>query len=261
MPRASKSAQNHAAKPPYKAEAISRATQVLMLFDRNTRTRTLSELAERTAVPKATLKGILNTLVIHDLLAFDESEDRYRLGYAWLRLGDVRRNQSDIRGLALPLMREMRDALDETVILSLKVGDRRVHIDYVESTQAIRRVGQLGGETPLHVGAAALVLLAGMSDGEIENYMARTPSAAAKRGKILEEVMAIRRDGYAVAAGTINPQTAAVAAPVRSSSGESIAALAISCPIERYTKELNRRCIASAVENARRLSQSLGYRS
>ena len=122
-------------------------------------------------------------------------------------------------------------------------------------------VGQLGGETPLHVGAAALVLLAGMSDGEIENYMARTPDAAAKRGEILVEITAIRRDGYAVAAGTINPQTAAVAAPVRSSSGETIAAIAISCPIERYTKELNRRCIASVVENARRLSQSLGYRS
>lgn len=233
----------------------------LTLFDRTAHAHTLSELAERTAVPKATLQGILNTLLAHDLLAFDESDGHYRLGFAWLRFGDVRRNQSDIRSLALPLMREMRDALDETVILSLKVGDRRVHIEYAESTQAIRRVGQLGGETPLHVGAAALVLLAGMSDSEIANYMTRTPDAAAKRVKILDEIAAIRRDGYAVAAGTINPQTAAIAAPVKASSGETVAAIAVSCPIERYTKDLHRRCAAAVIENARRLSQSMGCRS
>lgn len=261
MSPAEKSPKNLNSKVPYKAEAIVRAAHVLALLDRASPQRTLPELAERTGVPKATLLGILNTLVSHDLLRFDAGDGCYRLGFAWLRMGDVRRNQLDIRELAVPLMRRMRDALDETIILSLRVGDRRVHIDYVESMQTIRRIGRLGSEAPLHVGAAGLTLLAGMSPADIEAYLERTPDAATRRDEILNAVAEIRKDGYAVAVGTVNAETAAVAAPVKTSSGETVAALTVSCPRERFTKELRRACVASVIDNARHLSQSLGYRS
>lgn len=243
----------------YKGEAVARAARVLALFGPTRRERTLAELAETTGVPKATLRGILDTLVAHGLLAVDEAAARYRLGYAWLRLGDVRRNQLNIRESALPVMRQIRDVIDETVILSLKVGDRRVHLDYVESTQSIRRITQIGNEGPLHVGAAGSVLLAGLSDAEIDAYMERAIETADARDAILGSVAAVKRDGYAVASGTVNTQTAAVAAPVKDHLGETIAALTLSCPRERFSRELERRCIALITDAARRLSRTLGY--
>jgi DNA-binding IclR family transcriptional regulator len=243
----------------YKGEAVARAARVLALFTRTHPELMLNQLVERTGVPKATLLGILNTLVAHDLLLRDTPQGPYRLGFAWLRLGDVRRNLLDIRESALPLMRQVRDAVNETVILSLKVGDRRVHLDYVESLQPIRRVTQLGQEGPLHVGAAGLVLLAGMPSADIEAYLARRQDVAEPRAELLQTLAGVKRDGYAVVAGTVNPHTAAVSAPVKSYTGETVAALTVSCPNERFTKELRRKCVKAATEGAEALSRALGY--
>jgi DNA-binding IclR family transcriptional regulator len=243
----------------YKGEAVARAARVLALFTRGQPELMLTQLVERTGVPKATLLGILNTLVAHDLLMRESPTGPYRLGFAWLRLGDVRRNLLDIRESALPLMRQVRDQVNETVILSLKVGDRRVHLDYVESMQAIRRVTQLGHEGPLHVGAAGLVLLAGMPGNEIEAYLARRQDVAEPRAELLQTLAAVKRDGYAVVAGTVNPHTAAVSAPVKSYTGETVAALTVSCPNERFTRELRRKCIKAATEGAETLSRALGH--
>lgn len=243
----------------YKGEAIARAARALSLFSPAAPRRTLDELTAQTDVPRATLLGILNTLVRHDLLTWDESDGRYRLGPAWLHLADIRRNQLNIRESALPVMRRIRDAVNETVILSLRVGDRRVHLDYAESAQPIRRITQPGNEGPLHVGAAGLVLLAGLSDAEADAYFARAGLDPA-RGEIADSLAKIRRDGYATVVGTVNPHTAAVAAPVRSYTGETIAALTVSCPRDRFAGNLRRTCARLVVEGAQALSRALGYR-
>lgn len=241
----------------YKGEAIARAVHALAVLAEEPGLG-LADLAARTGVPKATLAGILNTLAAHDWLLLDSGSGLYRLGYAWLRYADARRGQSGIRERALPIMRRIRDALDETVILSLKVGDRRVHLDYIESTQSVRRIAQPGHEAPLHVGAAGLVLLAGLDEAGIGSYLSRareTVDAAAIRRAVAE----VKRDGYAVAAGTVSADTAAVAAPVRTYNGETVASLAVSCPRDRFTDELRAACIAAVTEGALTLSRTLGF--
>ncbi len=246
----------------YAVEAVTRAARVLALFDRARPRQSLAELAEASGVPRLTLRGILDTLAAHDLLT-DEGDGFYRLGYAWLRFADVRRNQLDIRGSAVPIMRVIRDGVNETVILSLRIGDRRVHLDYVESTQPIRRITQPGHEGPLHVGAAGMVLMSGMSEDEIEAYRARVPNAAGEDGggwpEILAGVQAAKRDGHAIVVGKVNVHTAAVAAPVRSYNGEIIATLTISCPTDRFTQALSDSCVALVTEGAAKLSRTLGY--
>ena len=238
--------------------ALRRAAQILFLFGPGRETQDLRALAAATRIPDATLLGILNTLVRHDLLL--REGERYRLGYAWLRFGDIRRGQSEIRQSALPIMRQIRDAIDETVILSLRIGDRRVHLDYVESKQPVRRIAHPGHEAPLHVGAAGRVLLAGLPDGELQAYLGRADGIdAASRAEILRSVEKIRRDGHAIVAGTVNPDTAAVAAPVQAYDGAVVAALTISCPRDRFTAKLGERFARQVVAGARELSQALGY--
>jgi DNA-binding IclR family transcriptional regulator len=72
-------------------------------------------------------------------------------------------------------------------------------------------------------------------------------------------VTEVKRGGYAVAAGTVNADTAAVAAPVRAYNGEIVASLAVSCPRDRFTEELRKACIAAVTEGALTLSRALGF--
>jgi DNA-binding IclR family transcriptional regulator len=242
----------------YKGEAVLRAAKTLSCFTAERPRWTLNELSARTGTPKATLQGILNTLVAHGMLRRDLGEG-YRLGFAWLRLGALRRNQSDARTVALPLMQEIRDRINETVVLSMRVGDQRVHIDYVESTHPIRRLTQIGSSGPLHVGATGLALLSTLSQGESAAYLERakpmlTPDAP---DKIERELALIRAEGHAVAIGSVNPDLAAVAAAVRIYAGESIA-LTISCPLERFDPAMRRDCADLVQAAVIRLSSKLG---
>lgn len=242
-----------------KTDAVGRAVRALFLFDRTTCTLTLDEICQRTNVPKATLLGILQTLSHHDYLVFDAASGHYRLGYAWLRFAEIRRNQSHIRESALPIMRAMRDAVDETVILSLKVGDQRIHLDYVESTQPIRRRRKPSREAPLHRGCAGLVLLAGMSEEDIRAYLsAQRDLNQLGRDDVLNAITTIKRDGYASSSGQTT-QVAVVSGPIKSYTGETIASLSISGPAERFSKQLTREWAALVLEGARKLSRTLGY--
>lgn len=245
---------------PANADAIGRAVRILFLFDRANCVLTLEDIGQRTNVPPATLLGILRTLTHHDFLVFEGASGSYRLGYAWLRFAEIRRNQSHMRESALPIMRGIRDAVDETVILSLKVGNHRIHLDYVEGSQPVRRRTKPSREAPLHRGSAGLVLLAGLSAEDIENYLAgRSELDQSARGDLRAAVKAIKRDGYATSSGRDN-QVAAVSGPIRTYTGETIAALTISGPSDRFSKERAQKWAALIVEGALKLSRMLGYK-
>lgn len=248
------------ASAPYKGEAISRASKALSCFSPDRACWTLQELSAATGTPKETLRGILNTLVAHGMLRRD-GDDAYWLGYAWLRLGALRRNQFDMRTVALPLMRNIRDAINETVILSVRVGDQRVHIDYIESTHQVRRLAQIGSSGPLHVGAAGVALLSTLPQGELVSYLGRMRASLAPSAyrKVERDLAAILKEGFAVAVGTVNAGTAAVAAAARLYAGESFS-LAISCPAERFTQDMKRACSELVKDTVSQLSSKLGSR-
>lgn len=257
----------------YSVEAVARAAQLLRQFSRVAPNHTTDELAQSTGLSPKLVQRTMSTLQRHGLVrtthSLDEGsgQERHRLGLRWLQLADVRRRQVDIRLLALPTMRTIRDAVNETVILSIRVGHRRVNLDYVESTQLIRRLTQLGFEVPLHVGATGRALLSGLSSEEFEQYVRSTPLAILAtdtriaEDRLREEVAHVRRAGYAVAFREITSDTAAVSAPVRDHTGDVVAALTISCPEDRFTSKLKQACIREITHAAESVSRALGYKA
>lgn len=256
--RADISKAKEQSSPIYKSEAITRAAKALSCFSPSKAAWTLDDLSETTRVPKNTLRGILDTLVMHGMLLAVQSET-YRLGYAWLAFGALRRNQFDPRTIALPIMRQIRDVVNETVILSVRVGDQRIHIDYVESTQPTRRLAQIGSSSPLHIGAAGLALLSSLSPGTQDTYLAHmkatlTPNAY----RTLERTLAkTKQSGFTAVVGTVNPDTAAVSAATRLYSGECVA-ITISCLTERFNSKLETACANLVKDAIKQLSRDLG---
>ncbi len=252
-------AKGPAAPAAYKGEAISRAARALSCFAYDRSYWTLSELSDTTGTPIETLRGILNTLVAHNLLR--HSSEGYRLGFEWLRLATMRRNQFDARAIALPFMRAIRDALNETVILSVRNGDQRVQIDSLESKHSVRRQAQIGRSSPLHTGASGLALLSTLPCGELDDYLRRMKNSLAPviYRRIERELAAVRKDGFAVAAGSVAADAAAIAAATRLYAGQSIA-LAVSCPIERFTQDFQRASCRMVRDAISQLSSKLGAR-
>lgn len=249
----------------YRVAAVARAIGILKAFSPHEPRKNAREIAHELHVQPAQVEGTLRTFEKYGLIR--QIDGRYELGLAWLHLSEMRKRQFDIRQFALPTMRRIRDAIDETVILTVRKGVHRLNIDYVESTQLTRRVVQPGLELALHVGAAGRVLMSDFSQQELEHYIATVPITHHTSGKpislheLSEDIEGVRERGYAVAIAEVTNDTAAVAAPIRNHRGEVFAALLVSIPRYRFSDGLAKACVEQVSEGVRELSSLLGYKA
>jgi DNA-binding IclR family transcriptional regulator len=251
---------------PYAIGVLSRAFDILAIFSHARPSLSLGEIVTAVRLPKTTVFRVLSSLVERGYCECDPQTGKYSLGFELLRLADIRRRQTNVHDVAAPAMREIRNAVNETVILSVRAGDSRVHIDFVEGLHVMRRMADLGVPAPLYAGAASKVLLAGMNDDEIDAYLDRTDLAAFQdstitdRAMLWREVRSIRKRGFAESKGELFAGGGALAAPIKDFSGKTIAVLDILTPEHRYTEEHRERCITILLEGTRRVSERLGYR-
>lgn len=250
----------------YSVEAVDRAIDILFAFTDVRPALDLAGVMAATHLPKTTAYRILETLATRGLCEKQPGSGRYALGVTLLRLADIRRRQFRVHEVALPVMREIRDKINETVVLTIRVGDKRTHIDSAEAPHQYRRVIEPGRLAPLYAGAAGKVLLAGFDDAELEAYLARTPlkplqkNTITDRAVLLRQIRQIRERGYGEShRESISGGGGAVAAPVHDASGATIAALDILTAEGRFTPQHRERCIKLLRDGVRRISMKLGY--
>jgi DNA-binding IclR family transcriptional regulator len=252
-------------RSPYTVEVLNKALDIVGIFSHAAPSLSLKQIVTLTGLPKTTAFRILTTLVERHFCEFDRGTELYSLGFSFLRLGDIRRRQANVHSEALPVMRAIRDEVNETVVLSIRTGDSRVHIDFAEGLHPMRRMADLGVSAPLYAGAASKVLLAGMDNDELELYLARTRLSAFQNATITDkkllrqELMKIRTHGFAESKGELFTGGGALAAPIRDFHGKTVAVIDILTPEHRYTPEHRDRCIKQLLEGVRIISSRLGY--
>jgi DNA-binding IclR family transcriptional regulator len=259
----------HSSRPnnPYSIEVLQRAIDILSVFNHSRTSMSLAEIVQAVRLPKTTVFRVLSSLAERDFCEWDELSGKYSLGFELVRLADIRRRQSNVHDVAIPVMREIRNEVNETVILSVRSGDSRVHVDFVEGLHPMRRMADLGVRAPLYAGAASKVLLAGLADDEIEAYLGRTDLTAFQESTITDrnllwrEVRAIRKRGFAESKGELFSGGGALAAPIKDFSGNTVAVMDILTPEHRYTAKHREHCIEMLIDGAQRASERLGYRA
>lgn len=233
-------------------------------FSRSTPELSLPQVASRLGIPKPTTFRILANLVRHGWLEYNGATNIYALGFASLRFADALLHGIDIRAPARPAMQGIRDAVNETVILSVRDGDSRINVDSVESTQAIAQTLQLGVRIPLYAGAASQVFLAAMADEDIADYLARTElrpfntTTLTDAAEIGRRIAKIRKQGFAVSYGEFTATGgSAIAVPIRDGGGSVAAALHVSGPKGRLTPELQKRCLEALLAGSAAVTEAL----
>ena len=254
------------ARPGKRVGIVDRAALILECFSRANPELSLPQIASRLKLPKATAFRILTNLVRHGLLDHNAAANLYTLGFGTLRLADNLLQNLEIRERARPVMQAIRDAVNETVVLSIRDGDERYNIDSVESTHAIGQTQRIGSPIPLYAGAASRVLLAAMPDREIASYLSRvervafSPATLTDAKRLQDEIVRIRRRGFAASSGEFTTGGHAVACAIVAGDGRAAGALHVSIPKARFTKELEERCARHLVEGARSLAETLAGR-
>ncbi len=237
--------------------AVERALDVLLCFTEK-RELGLTEISAMSGLHKSTVHRLLASLESKGFIVRISNSDKYKLGFRIWELAASLDQSDNPALLLLPEMEKLRDIIGETVTLYIRDGLERVRIQAVQSTQAIRRVAEVGARLPLYVGASSKVLLAFASEEVLHSVMndPRWP-ASVDRSLYLEQVAEIRETGYATSIEEREPGAAAVAAPIIDRSGELAAALSVSGPANRFTLERMQEIAPIVMESARVMGRML----
>ncbi|OKP99897.1 IclR family transcriptional regulator [Paenibacillus sp. P46E] len=217
--------------------AVERALDILLCFTQES-DLSLTEIASRISLHKSTVHRLLTTLEDKGFLLRIEATEKYRLGIRIWELSTHLPTLDEPAALLLPAMEKLRDSLGETVSLYLRDDLERVRIQAVQSRQAIRRVAQIGARLPLSVGASSKVLAA-YAPHEVQARLLADPNwpEAVDRSTYLEQLQDITRRGYATSFEEREPGAAAVAVPITGRAGNVVAALSLSGPVSRLSRE------------------------
>jgi DNA-binding IclR family transcriptional regulator len=188
----------------------------------------LGDLSAATGLPRATAHRLTVALEAHGLVDRNES-GRFVLGARLAQLGHAAGPDRRMATAALPALRALRDQTGESTQLYVRSGDRRICVVSLESPHSLRTIVPLGAALPLDRGSAGTVL--------------RGDPAAVGRG-------------WAQSVEEREPGVASVSAPVHVD-GHVVAAVSVSGPLERTTRQPGRRYAPAVVDAARAVERSL----
>lgn len=246
-------------------EAAARVADVLMVFTDGPRTLGVTAIARELNLSKAVVHRILNSLVDRKLLSSDPPTHEYHLGVAAAALGARALRGSELRSAALPVLRSLQEATNETVTVSALVPGGRVYMDQVESTREIKMTVELGRRFPLHAGSSSSCILAFLAEDEQESVLnARhlemlTRQTVTDPAVLRQRLNEIRSEGFSWSQGERQEGAGSIASPVFGFDGQVVGAVSVCGPVARFDDEAQERFIPLILEAAEAISKRLGW--
>ena len=214
-----------------------RALEIFEAFRDARRPLSLSEVARLTNMPVSTCHGVFRALEQRGYLYFGAGgRDAYPTRRLWDLAHEINTHDPVARRLESSLA-QLRDEVDETVILGVRHGDTVLYLLVLESAKAIRYSSQAGEHKPLHSSAIGKVMLGAMEPDELDTWARSadlrkiTDRTIVSPTRLKTEIGEARARGYYVTHGENVSDVVAIAAPLRI--GTATFGVAIAGPLQR----------------------------
>ncbi len=218
-------------RAPHFVRSLERGLAVIRAFDADHPELTLSEVARACGLPRAATRRFLLTLA--DLGYVRAGGRTFRLTPRVLELGYSYLSSFSLAQIAEPHLEQLVDRTRESSSLCVLDGDDIVYVARVPARRIMTAAITVGTRFPAYVTSVGRVILAHLSDEEIELRLARaelrplTARTLVSVEPLRAELERVRRQGYAVVDQELEEGLRSVAAPVRDRDGEVVAAVNI----------------------------------
>jgi len=184
------------------SQTLDRGIRALVMVAAAPGGMTIQEVADRLAVHRTIAHRLLGTLADHHLISRGP-DNRFRAGGGLIALAGGL--ASTLRDTAMPIMRELAEELESTVVLLVREGEEVVGIAVAAPTKSTYHLAfRTGSRHPLGRGSAGICLL----------------SALPPRPGERPEVTRARAQGFAVSRGEVEPGAHGLAVLIRQ--GDSV---------------------------------------
>lgn len=213
-------------------QSLARGLSVLRAFDAEHPSMSLSEVAQRTDLTRATARRFLHTLVE---LGYVHTDGRqFRLSPTTLSIGYSYLSSLSLPDLAFPHLRELSGRVGESTSMSLLEGDEIIYVARVHARKIMAVNISVGTSFPAHATSMGRVLLADLPPEELEAYLARQDFVTMTE-KTLTDPEALRRRirtvaerGWEMVDQELELGLRSIAAPVVDARGRTVAAVNVS---------------------------------
>ena len=249
------------------SQSLERGLAILSAFGSDKSTIGVSELSRELSLSRSTTHRYIATLTSLGYLQQDAETKRYRLGPRVLDLGFAAINSMDIREISVPHLQALSDATGFTVNMAILDGPDVVYIERCRTSRSGQRQIDLnlhvGSRLPAYCTGLGKALLAFLPEERFEEILdqadlvARGPNTITGRAALRAEMERVRATGLAVNNEELAYGLRSIAAPIRASSGEVVAALNLAVHrsmvsmddlIERYGPTVKRTADAISAE-------------
>jgi DNA-binding IclR family transcriptional regulator len=222
-----------------------------------------AEAEKLTQIPRTTAFRILKTLCSEGMA--DKRGTLFFAGPGLIQIGLNSLRSLEIRSLAIPFLSELATKTHFTAHLAIPSGWQTLILDVHDSPNPVRVASRSGTTAPLHCSATGKIFLAYLHEQKLEDYFSvtspqkNTANTIVTLPEMQKEIERIKSDGYAVDDHEFHADVWCLAAPVRDSEGQVVAAIGVTGPAAQSNSQKKADICTYVKKAAVELSIELGY--
>ena len=243
-------------------QSLDRGLQVIQAFSQHHEALTISDVSKITGLSRPTARRILLTL---EHLGFAEANNGlFSLTARILSLGYAYLSSNNKWSIAHPFMRDFVHKTGESCSISILDGTDIIYVARV-STKRIMSINlDVGSKLPAYATSMGHVLLANLSEDELEKYLNNlylekfTDKTILDKDELRKSLEEVREKNWGGVDQQFEEGLRSIATPIRDGDGKVIAAINCSVHAGRISKEvLIKEFLPQLQENANRISEAL----
>lgn len=243
------------------SQAIDRAARILVRLIESDEVVTLAGVMEETQLPKSTAARLLRALERNGL-AQRRQGGGFRPGPVLVEYARRDTSVGDLATLAWPYLERLGRATGETTNIGIPTPGGVARLAQVDSTHPLGAGNWVGARIPIHASSMGKLFMAfGAAQPPFGRLARLGPNTITTVADLLAELDRVRRDGYATTWEELEAGLCSTAAPVRGVRGTVIAAISVSAPTVRTSRERLAELSATVVEEAAALSEHIQTRN
>ena len=233
-------------RPPKKAGAVAgqvqsltRGLSILEALSKADGGLTLTDVAQRVALPPSTVHRLLGTLERMGYVFQAGDLGRWYVGLKSFTVGSSFLSARDWVAQSHPGMRRLMEQAGETANLAILDGTEAVFIDQVQCQETMRTIVRLGSRVPLHASGVGKAIFATLPDEQIvailkvKGLPRITDNTITSPETMWASLRVIRQRGYSFDDEEHLPGTRCVASPIYDEHAESLGAISVAGPVSR----------------------------
>ena len=252
-------------------QSLERGLAVIRAFGADTPALTLSEVARSTGLTRAAARRFLLTLAD---LGYVRSDGRqFALTPRVLELGYAFLSSLSLPEVAQPHLERLVTEVHESSSVSVLDGDDVVYVARVPTSRIMRVSINLGTRFPAYATSMGRVMLAGLSNRDLDAYLGRvelrrlSPRTITAAKPLRAELRRVGSQGWAMVDQELEEGLRSIAAPIHDRGGRTVAAVNLSAHASRTSTDRMRSellppllATAARIEGDLRIAAQIGPR-